>query len=151
MAELVDALDSGSSGQYACGGSSPPFRSPLIKRVPTNRWLNFLLLILFVLANAGATGCSPRGEEEVSEVRKHVAAMSKILEAHQEEPRRALEELERYEAEHRAALTDLNHRVRDLRPQLTSSEKRELSTQWKLEIAELEKKLETLNTAKEAD
>ena len=27
VAELVDALDSGSSGQYACGGSSPPFRT----------------------------------------------------------------------------------------------------------------------------
>ena len=71
--------------------------------------------------------------------------MTQILERHQNEPQRAMQELERYESDNRAELEDLNNRVKDLRPQLTSSEKRELSEQWKAEISKLESKLNALN------
>ena len=64
--------------------------------------------------------------------------MTQILERHQNEPQRAMQELERYESDHQAELEDLNNRVKDLRPQLTSSEKRELSEQWKAEVSKLE-------------
>ena len=47
VAELVDALDSGSSGHYACGGSSPPFRT-MYKQISI---IGILLLI------AGSYGC----------------------------------------------------------------------------------------------
>ena len=100
----------------------------------------FLLLLLSV---SGA--CAPRGEAEVTEIREHVSKMTQILERYQGEPKRALEELEKYETKHRKALQDLNNRVKDLRPQLTSSEKRELSDQWRAEIVDLENKLDKLN------
>ena len=151
MAELVDALDSGSSGQYACGGSSPPFRRPLLLGFRRKSWLNLVLSLVFALPLVGSSACSPRGEAEIAEVGKHVGAMSRILEVHQEEPQRALEELEKYEAEHREALADLNHRVKDLRPQLTSAEKRELSARWKNEIEEFERKLEKLNASESTE
>ena len=144
MAELVDALDSGSSGQYACGGSSPPFRSLSFLACKTTRsfktWVVMLLLLLMT-----THGCAPRGEAEVAEIRAHLSNMTQILERHQNEPRRAMQELERYESDNRTGLEDLNKRVKDLRPQLTSSEKRELSEQWKAEISELESKLNALN------
>ena len=144
MAELVDALDSGSSGQYACGGSSPPFRSlsflTLKATRSTKAWLVTLLLLLMT-----TYGCAPRGEAEVAEIRSHLSNMTQILERHQNEPQRAMQELERYESDHQAELEDLNNRVKDLRPQLTSSEKRELSEQWKAEVSKLESKLNALN------
>jgi hypothetical protein len=39
VAEQVDALDSGSSGQYACGGSSPPLDT---REKGYNLWSTYL-------------------------------------------------------------------------------------------------------------
>ena len=90
-------------------------------------------------------GCSTRGEAEIDELKSHVSKMTELLEIHKEKPGVALQELEKYEAENREALTDLNHRIKDLRPQLTSSEKRALSAKWKTQTSELRDKLQELN------
>ena len=147
MAELVDALDSGSSGQYACGGSSPPFRSP----VGLMRYTLKLVLALAIMGTLSLGGCTTRGEAEINELTVHVSEMTELLDRHKDKPELALDALEQYEAEHREELEDLNHRIKDLRPQLTSSEKRTLSAKWKKQTAVLEGKLRELNKATSSD
>jgi hypothetical protein len=111
-------------------------------------WFSKLLIALLSLS---LVACQTRGEAELTEIRSHVTHMTDILEAHATEPRIAIEKLEAYEREHRVALADLNERVKDLRHELTSSEKRQLEDLWKGEMASLEEQLKRLNQMKSAE
>ena len=132
MAELVDALDSGSSGQYACGGSSPPFRTFGVGSLVLG-----LILGLF-------TACTLDGQDELDRVLTHVSAITDILEQHSSEPRVALEKVEAYEEGHRVELAQLDERVRELRHKLSSSAKRQLLARWSAEVKGLKERLERL-------
>ncbi len=75
MAELVDALDSGSSGRTARGGSSPPFRTLAF----------FSLCVLVALWAAGCrTASTPRdrAREAVDALYDRLGAAERILEEH---------------------------------------------------------------------
>jgi len=110
-----------------------------------------LVLALAIMGMLSLGGCATRGEAEINELTDHVSEMTELLERHKDKPELALDALEQYEAEHREELADLNHRIKDLRPQLTSSEKRTLSAKWKEQTAVLEKKLRELNKTTSSD
>jgi Skp family chaperone for outer membrane proteins len=108
-------------------------------------WFTKLLVALFCLS---LVACQTRGEAELVEIRSHVEQMTHILQGHSDDPRLAIEKLEAYEQKHRVALADLNERIKDLRHELTSSEKRQLDERWKNETANLEEQLKKLNQLK---
>ncbi len=90
VAELVDALDSGSSGQYACGGSSPPFRIPL-----------FLFALSLLALIVGGVGCKSEAEETVESTLEGTLELHdqvfRILETNVDDPDAALSQLRKLE------------------------------------------------------
>ena len=142
MAELVDALDSGSSGQYACGGSSPPFRTWCLQG--DGLWRLLIGRLVIALLCACSIGCTPRGSTELDEVRRHTETMIDIMHRHRHSPSVALTQLEQYESDHRAELKILNDKINDLRPQLTSAEKRFLAERWQSTITEVRERIKFL-------
>jgi hypothetical protein len=115
VAELVDALDSGSSGQYACGGSSPPFR------------IRLLVLLTCLL---GTAACGIQGEAELESLAAHLEAATSVLETHASDPVKALEALSAYEEENQVTLAEVERKCRILRKELSARDKRALHLVW---------------------
>lgn len=95
MAELVDALDSGSSGHYACGGSSPPFRMPF-------KWAAIALIGLAI----ASLGCKSESEQAVESAMDQTLNLHdqvyRILETNVDNPEAALNQLRKLEESSRA-------------------------------------------------
>jgi hypothetical protein len=122
VAELVDALDSGSSGQYACGGSSPPFRNRLAQHAGT-----LALTVLLV-----GSGCGTAGSPELAELQERTRRVGQIMDKHEADPVRALEVLTAYEVRHRDELKALDEHVKAVRSTLPSATKRILLGMWRM-------------------
>ena len=90
VAELVDALDSGSSGQIACGGSSPPFRMSLLLAAAT-----------FLLIGLAGVGCKSDAEKTVETTLESTLELHdqvyRILETNVDDPDAALTQLRKLE------------------------------------------------------
>ncbi len=128
VAELVDALDSGSSGQHACGGSSPPFRT--------------IVRVLWV--GACLWGCGVPGAEALDELTAHLEASTKLLEANRGKPGEALRALAAYQQKHSEDLLELERRCHVLRQALSAAEKRDLAQRWKTRVGPVLKRLHAL-------
>ena len=100
MAELVDALDSGSSGQCACGGSSPPFRTMSI----------FVCLLAVGCLIIGGTGCKSEAQTNAEEAFEETLTLHdqvyRILETNVDKPKVALDELRKLEESTRTTRTE---------------------------------------------
>jgi hypothetical protein len=93
VAELVDALDSGSSGHYACGGSSPPFRT-MCKQISI---IGILLLI------AGSYGCKSELEKLDEQLQGIHDQVFQILKDSAPDGKKAVEEMNKLEVQTRAS------------------------------------------------
>ena len=141
MAELVDALDSGSSGQYACGGSSPPFRTKKrLRRVAARLLLFAALLSAPTLLVAGCE----RGAPQIDALLMHTDAVVALLEQHRGDARAALAAVEAYEAEHADALRRLREESKTLRLDLGTKAKRELHALWIEKAETLRRRVDAL-------
>jgi hypothetical protein len=99
---MADALDSGSSGLCACGGSSPPFRT------------RFLYLVLVVVLGGSGliAGCRSEGERYIDEMADTLHEAARIMKS-EENPQRASEKTLAYLQEHAVRMRIIQSRLDD--------------------------------------
>ena len=104
MAELVDALDSGSSGLIACGGSSPPFRTVTHR---STAGVTALLVIGLLVPLVLSAGCKTEEEKLRDETVAIHEQLLEILKDNVDKPDQIVQVLHKFEAESREKRQEL--------------------------------------------